>query len=249
MTWHALYYPLQPGTDDTVAKLFADSGRPSFQVTDSEGAPVGRLLGTMAFVGPAKAFRVMEIDGALPAVAAHLSRQPAIRDFEQRLEDHLAEARDMRTPAGARAFFQAAAMNCVQEYLDGGIDTSTSWSGVFYPLLAGHEDAVRDLVVGDSSAGSIDTVVRDGDGAEIGRLTGTLMFVGRQKALRLVRADVPAGRLITHLSRQPAAREFQERIEPHLAVDRRGDGGPGMRRFFADAAVRCVLSRRHDVDI
>ncbi|WP_328603394.1 hypothetical protein OG943_25260 [Amycolatopsis sp. NBC_00345] len=112
-TWHALFYPLKPGSEETVKELFRASGRPAFDVSDGDGTVVGRLLGTMAFVGREMAVRVIEVDGVLPVVAAHMSRQPEVRAFEQQLEQHLAKPRDMVTPEGARAFFRDSALECV----------------------------------------------------------------------------------------------------------------------------------------
>lgn len=111
--WHALFYPLKPGSEDAVKELFRDSGRPTFDVEDADGKVVGRLLGTMAFVGKEMAVRVIEVEGPLPVVAAHMSRQPEVRAFENELESHLSRPRDMRSPEGARAFFRDAALECV----------------------------------------------------------------------------------------------------------------------------------------
>ena len=113
MTWHALFYPLKPGSEEKVKELFWASGRPQFDVLDQEGNEVGKLLGTMAFVGKEMAVRVIEVEGALPLVAAHMSRQPEVRQFERELEEHLSEPRDMTTPEGARDFFRNAALECV----------------------------------------------------------------------------------------------------------------------------------------
>lgn len=112
-TWHALFYPLKAGSEETVKELFRESGRPSFDVEDESGNVVGRLLGTMAFVGKEMAVRVIEVEGPLPVVAAHMSRQSEVRAFEDELEVHLARPRDMRSPEGARAFFRDSALECV----------------------------------------------------------------------------------------------------------------------------------------
>jgi hypothetical protein len=112
-TWHALIYPIKAGSEDKVKELFRESGRPEFSVTDADGQVIGRLLGTMAFVGTETAIRVIEVEGALPQVAAHMSRQPEVREFERQLEEHLKEPRDMRSPEGARDFFRRASMECV----------------------------------------------------------------------------------------------------------------------------------------
>jgi SchA/CurD like domain-containing protein len=112
-TWHALFYPIKAGSEETVKELFRNSGRPSFTVTDGDGKEVGKLLATMAFVGKESAIRVIHVEGPLPLVAAHMSRQPEVREFERRLEEHLSVPRDMVTPEGARAFFQLAGMENV----------------------------------------------------------------------------------------------------------------------------------------
>lgn len=112
-TWHALLYPIKPGSEETVKELFRNSGRPQFEVTDADGKVVGRLLATMAFVGREAAIRVIEVDGPLPLVAAHMSRQPEVKEFERQLEKYLTEPRDMLSPEGARAFFQKAGMENV----------------------------------------------------------------------------------------------------------------------------------------
>src|SRR6266700_1760681 len=85
--WHALFYPLKHGSEEKVKDLFRRSGRPSFEVTDGDGKVVGKLLGTMAFVGREMAVRVIEVEGPLPVVAAHMSRQQAVKDFERELEE------------------------------------------------------------------------------------------------------------------------------------------------------------------
>jgi hypothetical protein len=112
-TWHALFYPLKAGSEETVKELFRASGRPRFDVTDGDGKPVGKLLGTMAFVGKEMAVRVIEVEGPLPLVAAHMSRQAEVKEFERSLEEHLSQPRDMVTPAGAQQFFRDAALECV----------------------------------------------------------------------------------------------------------------------------------------
>jgi hypothetical protein len=112
-TWHALLYPIKEGSEEIVKELFRNSGRPQFEITGPDGQVVGRLLATMAFVGTGAAIRVIHVDGPLPLVAAHMSRQPEVREFERQLEEHLSEGRDMVTPEGARAFFQKAGMENV----------------------------------------------------------------------------------------------------------------------------------------
>jgi hypothetical protein len=127
--WLALLYPLKAGHEEAVAKIFRESGRPSHTVLDAEGNEVGRLLRTLVFVGAEKAVRVIEVEGSLQLVSAHVSRQPSVREFEAKVEEHLAEPRDMTTPDGARAFFAAAGMQLVLHRTDQDGDQAGQQAG------------------------------------------------------------------------------------------------------------------------
>ncbi|HEV7886638.1 MAG TPA: SchA/CurD-like domain-containing protein [Acidimicrobiales bacterium] len=113
-SWSGLIYPLKPGTEETVATIFQDSGRPNHDVLDDEGNVVGRLLRTLVFVGPEIAVRVIEVEGDLRSVSRHMSRQPQVRAFEREIENYLAVPRDMVTPEGAMKFFATAGMQAVR---------------------------------------------------------------------------------------------------------------------------------------
>ena len=106
----ALMWDIKPGSEETVAQLFERYGRPDFEVTDDDGNPVGRLLSTQVFLKDRTIVRVIEVEGDFAAVARHMARQPAIRELERQLDEHLAVPRDMSTPEGARAFFQSSMM-------------------------------------------------------------------------------------------------------------------------------------------
>ena len=107
----ALLWEIKPGSEEAVTKLFEDYGRPDHVVRDADGNETGKLISTMVFIQGTKVVRVMEIEGAsFPEVAAHMGKQPAIRELEEKLDEHLAEPRDMSTPDGAREFFMKSMM-------------------------------------------------------------------------------------------------------------------------------------------
>jgi hypothetical protein len=103
--WWALMWDVKPGSEEAVQELFKNYGRPDPIVRDEEGNEKGRLLSTIVFMKGQTIVRAVEIEGALPDVAAHLGRQPEIQDLEEKLDPHLAEPRDMSDPEGARKFF------------------------------------------------------------------------------------------------------------------------------------------------
>jgi hypothetical protein len=107
----ALMWQVKPGSEEAVAELFENYGRPDYIVRDEEGNEKGRLISTLVFLKGSTVVRVVEIEGAsLPEVAAHMGKQPAVRELEEKLDEHLAEPRDMTTPEGARKFFMESSM-------------------------------------------------------------------------------------------------------------------------------------------
>lgn len=57
MTWHALYFPLKSGSEAAVAERLHSSAPLHPEICDDSGRAVGRLLGTIDFVGHTKAIR------------------------------------------------------------------------------------------------------------------------------------------------------------------------------------------------
>ena len=111
--WFALLYKLKPGSEAAVQEIFEQSGRPDHVVVGPDGVEQGKLIRTLAFVGKEMAVRVLEYEGDLRSVSAHVSRQPVVQEFERKVQDHLAVPRDLSTPAGAGAFFQEWGLRCV----------------------------------------------------------------------------------------------------------------------------------------
>jgi hypothetical protein len=103
--WWALMWDVKPGSEEAVQELFKNYQRPDSIVRDEEGNEKGKLLSTIVFMKGQTIVRAVEIEGALPDVAAHLGRQPEIQELEEKLDPHLAEPRDMSDPEGARKFF------------------------------------------------------------------------------------------------------------------------------------------------
>lgn len=112
MHW-ALIWNVKPESVETVKELFRNYGRPDPVVRDEEGNEKGRLISTAVFMRDNTIVRVMEVEGDMRDVAAHMGRQPAIRELESKLDEHLEVPRDMSTPEGARAFFMSTGMECL----------------------------------------------------------------------------------------------------------------------------------------
>ena len=106
----ALMFRIKPGTEDAVRDLLANYARPNGVSADGT-----RLVSTSVFMKDGIVVRVIEIDGTLQGLTAHLSQEPSIQAVEAELDKYLVEEdrRDASTPAGARAFFGRAMMEHV----------------------------------------------------------------------------------------------------------------------------------------
>lgn len=108
MQRYAITFQIRPGTEAAVKELLSSYDPPEWVTTDGT-----RLLSTSIFMKGTTVIRVIEIDGNLPSVMAHLAKQPSIQRLERELDQYLAEPRDMSSPEGARTFFLSALMDHV----------------------------------------------------------------------------------------------------------------------------------------
>jgi hypothetical protein len=108
----ALMWDIKPGSQDAVRQAFKEYGRPDHTVRDEEGNDVGTLLSTQVFMKGNTVVRVVETtdDVPLPVLGQHMGRQPAIRELEDKLDELVADPRDMSTSEGAREFFMKSTM-------------------------------------------------------------------------------------------------------------------------------------------
>jgi hypothetical protein len=110
----ALTWTVKPGTEDTVAQLFARSGRAaSFDITDAHGNQVGQIIASAVFMKDNHVVRVMEYEGHLDDVIKHIADQPAVQELEQWLAPYLEVPRETSNVEGFRDFFLASRMKCI----------------------------------------------------------------------------------------------------------------------------------------
>ncbi|QXJ21519.1 WhiE I [Actinomadura graeca] len=108
MERHAIMFRIRPGTQDKVKELLAGYAPPEWTAPDGT-----RLVSTSVFVKDDLVVRMIEIDGNLPGLMAHLSSQPTIQRVEREIAQYLADERDTSTPEGTRDFFISSLMQHV----------------------------------------------------------------------------------------------------------------------------------------
>jgi hypothetical protein len=104
----AVMFRIKPGSQEKVAELLAGYRPPEWTAPDGT-----RLLSTSVFMKDDLVVRLIELDGNLPGLMAHLAAQPTIRRVERDLAEHLVQQRDMSSPESARDFFLTAMMTHV----------------------------------------------------------------------------------------------------------------------------------------
>ncbi|MUN38446.1 SchA/CurD-like domain-containing protein [Actinomadura litoris] len=100
MERHAIMFRIKPGTEEAVKELLAGYAPPEWTAPDGT-----RLVSTSVFLKDDLVVRMIEIEGNLPGLMAHLSSQPEIQRVEREISQYLAEERDTSTPEGTRDFF------------------------------------------------------------------------------------------------------------------------------------------------
>lgn len=114
------------------------------------------------------------------------------------------------------------------------------WMALYFGLRPGTEDEVAELF---ASSGVPNHDVTDDDGVVVGKLLRTLVFVGKEKAVRVIEIDGDLAAVSKHMSRQAEVIELEAKLEPFLSTPRDMVTPEGAMKFFADAGMRCVLER------
>lgn len=124
MQRHAIQFRIKPESREIVRELLSSYDPPEFETADGT-----RLVSTSIFMADDLVVRMMEIDGNLPSVMAHLASQPTVQKLERDIDPHLAHPRDMTNPEGAKAFFLSAMMDHVITRRADAVAASTVDSG------------------------------------------------------------------------------------------------------------------------
>lgn len=116
----------------------------------------------------------------------------------------------------------------------------STWLALFFPLKPGHEEAVKEVF---RTSGRPDHEVKDDDGNVVGRLLRTIIFVGKEKAVRVIEVEGDIMTVSRHMSRQDEVREVEDALDEHLAVPRDVRNPEGAMKFFMEAGMEMVIHR------
>jgi hypothetical protein len=237
MKRYGITFPVQPQAVDEVRKILSQYPTPQTRIGDDAA-----LLATTVFMWNATVVRVIDVDGPLERIMAHLSADPAIRVTEASLNPYLVEPRALDRPDAAKAFFQRAMMRPVmhRETLAGLLPAGPAHDrvrvAVRYPVQAGRGAEVAELL---SIAGALPvqadrrtalastTVLHHGD----------LIVRFAEVVGDLQTAQQHLGRVV---SQAPNAAQLTDLLEPGTDLTT----PDGFQDFFRDHQLTVVADRR-----
>ncbi|MBP2327263.1 hypothetical protein JOF56_007648 [Kibdelosporangium banguiense] len=116
MPFAAVTYDVKPGHEDALAEIFGSFQRVrSSSVPGAAGQEAGRILATAVFLRDCLLVRVIEYEGDLTAIAAHMARQPGVQEVERKLKPYLNSPRDTGTIDGFVTTFTGSLLRCVSQ--------------------------------------------------------------------------------------------------------------------------------------
>jgi hypothetical protein len=118
----------------------------------------------------------------------------------------------------------------------------STWLALLYKLKPGVSEQVTELF---QQSGRPDHDVRDDEGNVVGRLLTTMVFVGREAAVRVIEVDGDPQVVAGHISRQDEVKDFENKVEQYLSEPRDLSNPEGAREFFQRSGMRPVLIRRY----
>lgn len=238
MERYAITFDVKPGSEEAVATVLGRYARPETTIDDDT-----RLLRTTVFMHGTTVVRVVDIEGFIGTVMAHLARQPEVQEVERQLNEHLAEPRDLDDPAAARDFFMRATMQLVTHRSVPGAEGRTgSRHALLYPVRPGHGDEVDAVVrgggdpppqAGERPGGSPPPIV----------LLGTTVFRKGDLVVRMFEIDGALDDAAEHLSRSGALLQAGRQLQHLLDTGVNLSTSEGMRRFLREQSMTVVTDR------
>lgn len=238
MNRYALTFTVKPGSEPEVSRILSRYGRP-----DAGRRPGGPALlrRTSVFLAGNRVIRVIDVDGRLSEVLAHLARQPQLKAVEEALAPHLTEHRDLSHPDGVRSFLHRALLPVVhdrhtpEQLLPADLDEHPgNRVALLYPARTGRGRELAEHLTGTGALRpdtpttlARPTIFRRGDAvlrlAEVHGDTGEALDAMAVAAIRSGGTDKLTELVVAdeNLHEADGFRAFLERISARLLTDRR----------------------------
>ncbi len=112
------------------------------------------------------------------------------------------------------------------------------YAAITYQVQPGHEDEIAEIFAGFQRVSS--PAIRDRDGAEVGRLLGTAVFIKDTVLVRVIHYEGDFAYLARNMAAQKGVHDIEGRLAPYLAEQRDTATAEGFGAYFRDATMRCI---------
>lgn len=116
---------------------------------------------------------------------------------------------------------------------------SQHWA-LIWNVKPGAEEQVRELFADYKSP---DSIIRDEQGNEKGRLLSTQVFMRGNTIVRVMEIEGDFRDAAAHLGKQPSIQELEAKLDPLLETPRDMSTPEGARQFFMSTMMECLVAR------
>jgi hypothetical protein len=231
MDRYAITFAIRPGSEAAVAAVLGDYARPPTEV-DADT----RLLRTTVFLRGTTVVRVVDVEGFIGTVMAHLARQPEVQEVERLLNPHLVEPRDLDDADAARAFFARSMMQVLtQRSAPGAASRVGSRHALVYPVLPGRGPEVDAIV---QAGGDPPAAARAAS-----PLLGTTVFRKDDLVVRMFEIDGSLEGASDQLTRATPLLQAGRALQHLLAGTTDLTTEAGLRAFLVEQSMTVVTDR------
>ncbi|WP_405682976.1 SchA/CurD-like domain-containing protein [Streptomyces sp. NBC_00057] len=238
MKRYALTFTVKPGSEPDVARILSGYGRPAAG-RGPGGPPL--LRRTSVFLAGNRVIRVVDIDGRLSDVMAHLGEQPMIRAVEEALDPHLEEARDLSGADGVRSFLHRCLLPVVHDrhtpghlLPDGPGGHPGNRVGLVYPARTGRGGDLAQLLAGTR-------VLRPTTPTTLARTT---IFRRGDLVLRLAEVQGDTDEALDRIAEAATRHGGADKLAELVEADENLHDTAGFRAFLERISVRLLTDRR-----
>ncbi|MFE2584103.1 SchA/CurD-like domain-containing protein [Streptomyces sp. NPDC059378] len=238
MNRYALTFTVSPGSEPEVARILSGYGRPAAGRRPG-GPPL--LRRTSVFLAGNRVIRVIDVDGRLGEVMAHLAEQPQIRAVEEALDPHLQEPRDLSGGDGIRAFLHRALLPVVHDRATAGqllpespAEHRGNRVALLYPARPGSGGELAELLAGTR-------VLRPDTPTTLARTT---IFRRGDVVLRLAEVHGDTSEALDRIATAAVRSGGADKLAALVAADENLHDTDGFRAFLERISVRMLTDRR-----
>ncbi|WP_052852535.1 SchA/CurD-like domain-containing protein [Streptomyces avicenniae] len=238
MNRYALTFTVRPGSEPEVSRILSSYGRPAAGRAPG-GPPL--LRRTSVFLAGNRVIRVVDVDGRLRDVVAHLAEQPQIKAVEDALDPYLEQPRDLTHADGVRAFLYRALLPVAHDRHTppGLLPVGPSAHpgnrvALLYPARPGSGGDLAELLAGTRvlAPASPTTLAR------------TTVFRRGDVVLRLAEVHGDPGEALDRIAEAAVRSGSGDKLATLVAADENLHDTGGFRAFLERISTRLLTDRR-----